>query len=293
MFILDYHHVYCANKLRILEHVFLVRSLSFIPCLAKSNRRVDLDHNLLKVPECTNPCAACCHSPYPSVWLHGVCYRIFKGSFETNLEPTLPELQEFAEANRLIYNDLQELGGHREISSVLEGLFSNYTEVVLQNIFRQDLLAQLPAEVIIMIAKLTAPCWYLTVLGETRRSFELWRMVGQQKQYKNLNLTNEIWVSTIRYRGISYVMRLSSEPLKVSKAFHERRVKLPSALKQIVLSMDCIGIRRIQWLEQKSLPAPDGSPWYKILEIASSETKIQVECRVSLRNLFLGVFYER
>jgi hypothetical protein len=65
---------------------------------------------------------------------------------------------------------------------------------------------------------------------------------------------------TTRYRGISYLTRLSSESLKISGAFDERHMKLPSKLKQNFLSMDCIGIRQIQWLDQNSHPVTDESP---------------------------------
>lgn len=214
--------------------------------------------------------------------MHGLCYRVFKSSFETSHKPTLHELQEFADASRLIYDDLQELGGHRDVASVLEGLFSNHAENILRDSFRQDLLVRLPAEVTIMIAKLTAPCWYLTVLGETRWSFELWRIIRQQNQCTRLNLTKDSWIYTTRYRAISYVTRLSSEPLKISGVFDERRMKLPSKLKQITLSMDCIGIRQIQWIDQNSHLVADGSSWYKVMDVSDSETEIQVDSRVSL-----------
>lgn len=47
-----------------------------------------------------------------------MCYEVFIGSFETNLKPSLPEMEEFADASRLIYEALKNLGAIERLSQL-------------------------------------------------------------------------------------------------------------------------------------------------------------------------------
>lgn len=76
--------------------------------------------------------------------------------------------------------------------------------------------------------------------------------------------------------------RLSEKQLELRSNLEERRIELPNKLKQIVLSMDCVGVREIQPVSQYSKPVPDGSPWYKILDVLGPKFYIRVDCEVTL-----------
>jgi hypothetical protein len=82
-------------------------------------------------------------------------------------------LERFADATRPVYKSQYEAS--RETAPVMEGLSSKYTKDIVQDSLRQDLFGELLVEIRIMIAELIAPCWYLIVLGETRRLIELLR----------------------------------------------------------------------------------------------------------------------
>lgn len=86
-----------------------------------------------------------------------------------------------------------------------------------------------------------------------------------------------MWMSRITYRGTSYVAQLSSQPLEPAGL---SLIKLPRKISKIVLSVDCIGIRGIQFVDPKSNPSSDGSPWYEILEARDADTEVDVNCDV-------------
>ncbi|KAL2818987.1 hypothetical protein BDW59DRAFT_174981 [Aspergillus cavernicola] len=171
------------------------------------------------------PCSRCSYSPHPLVWFHTTCYETVENSYEPSQKPTSEDLGRHAEATRPLYHSQHEERG--EIESDLEGLFSEHTRRITQDTFNQDLLRQFPVEIRLMISELIAPCWSLTMLGESRRLIE---------QLRNLNPTREVWMLRTDYRGISYVTRLSSRPLETTATtglvYH---IKLPVTLDKIGL----------------------------------------------------------
>ncbi|KAE8354854.1 hypothetical protein BDV28DRAFT_130085 [Aspergillus coremiiformis] len=239
---------------------------------------LDLGQKQRTVLECVNPCARCYpspYNPYPVVWFHAACYSILENSYEPSKKPTADDLKRVADATRPVYQCQEK--EHRETMSVMEGLFSKYTRELIQDSFRQDLFGQLPVEIITMISERIAPCWYLIVLGETRRLIELLRD-NRETQSTRLSLTSDMWMSRIKYRGTSYMARLSDKPLESTTISDQSHIKLPSNISKIVLSVDCIGVRGIQFVDHKSNPTLDGSPWYKILDVRDSGLEADVSC---------------
>ncbi|KAJ9370750.1 hypothetical protein DTO282E5_4510 [Paecilomyces variotii] len=235
---------------------------------------LDLRNNLLTVPECKSPCAGCSYSPYPRIWFHATCYDVLLDSFEPSEKPTSDELERFANATSPFYKPQREES--KESLTALEGLFSKYARGIIQESFSQDLLKKLPVEVQIIISEFIGPCWYLTVLGETNRLIRLLR-TSSESQCTQLSLTREIWMSRIRYRGISYLARLSNKPLGSNGVSGQYCIKPTSNIKRIVMAADCIGLRGIQFMDHDSVPSPDGSPWYEILEAGRSCLEANVE----------------
>ncbi|KAE8143712.1 hypothetical protein BDV38DRAFT_231964 [Aspergillus pseudotamarii] len=234
---------------------------------------LDLAQNSLTIPECRDPCGPCLRSPYPSVWFHAACYNVLEKSYEPSKKPTFEDLGRFADATRPTYKSQNKK--HEETASTLEGLFSRYTKDIIQDSFSQSLLAQLPAEIRIIICGLITPCWYLIVLGETRRLIELLRN-NSIPQYTQLRLAQEIWMARIIYHGTSYITRLSEKPVESIGNSYECHIKLPSDINRIIVSFDSIGVHGIQFLEHGSNPISDGSPWYEIFEVKDSHLEIYV-----------------
>ena len=240
---------------------------------AHLTRLTDLRQNLITASMCKLPCTACIRSPYPSAWLHAACYEILGDSYEPSKKPSFEDLGRLADTVRPIYKP--RLEEHEESASALEGLFSKHAKHIIQDSFRRDLLEKLPAEILTMISEFIAPCWYLIVLGETRRLIENLRRSGET-QSTRLSLTREIWMSRIKYRGVSYVKRLSSKPLKSVGTCNQYHIKLPRNIRKIVLSLDYIGLRGIQFTDHDSDLAADGSPWYKVIEARDSHVEADV-----------------
>ncbi|KAB8214179.1 hypothetical protein BDV33DRAFT_196335 [Aspergillus novoparasiticus] len=240
-----------------------------------SNPLTDPDQKSHTVPDCRYPCGRCSYSPYPMVWFHTACYDVLQNSYGPSEKPTSKDLRRFADATRPVYKC--EYKEHKETISVMEGLFSKYTREIIQDSFRQDLLGQLPVEIVTMISELISPCWYLTILGETRRLIELLRDKGGI-QSKQLSLKPELWISKIKYRGTSYVAQLSSKPLGLTSTFEQYHIKLPVKISKIILSADCIGIRGIQFVGPQSNPKSDGSPWYEVLDARETDLEISMSC---------------
>ncbi|RAL04253.1 uncharacterized protein BO80DRAFT_491448 [Aspergillus ibericus CBS 121593] len=234
---------------------------------------LDLARTRLVVPEYRYPCASCNRSPSPSVWFHPACYEILEATYEPSGKPTMEELGKLAAATRPRYESRHAKGG--EVASVLEGLLSKYTTRILQESFDQDLLRRLPLEIRVMIAELIGPCWYLTVLGESRRLIEHLRQ-PTDSQCMQLDLTRDIWISRINYRGSFYVARISNTPLKSTVPSGQSHIQPPSTISKVVLSIDGIGLRGLQVLDPYSSPTSDRSPWFEILEAGKSQLKAQV-----------------
>lgn len=186
-------------------------------------------------------------NPYLSVWFHAACYDVLENSYKPSKKPTFEELERFADATRPAYKP--QLDEHRQAASALEGLFSKHTRCIIQGSFRQELLGQLPVEVIIIIFELIVPCWYLIVLGETRRLIELLRE-DRESQCSKISLTREIWMSWVNYRGISYAARFSNKPLESIDPTGQYHIRLPRKIKRIAQSVDYIGLRGIQFIDQ-------------------------------------------
>ena len=107
-----------------------------------------------------------------------------------------------------------------------------------------------------IVTELVAPCWYLTVLGETRRLIQCLRETSGIQSQK-VRLKSQMWVSIVQYRGTDYVAQLSDEPLESTRASEQHQIRLPDKISRIVLSVDCIGIRGIQFVDHNSNPTSD------------------------------------
>ena len=244
------------------------------PCLT---RLPDLSHNRLLVPECTSPCSRCYRTLNPRVWFHALCHGVLVNSYKPGERPTLDDLGRFADAVRPSYecpNDKRE-----EITTTLEGLFSEYSRKFTEPVFGQNSFVRLPAEIGLMIADLIAPCWYLNVLGESRRLLDQLRAHHEPRSWQ-LKLTQNIWILQTTYRGINYVSRLSGTQLIPTPTARVYCRKVPDTIVKIVVSLDSIGLRGIQLLDNTSNPKPDGSPWYEIFEPKVPVKEIKVSSDV-------------
>lgn len=202
-------------------------------------------------------------------------------SYKTSEKSTFDNLQKFADAVKPLYKPQDK--EQRDTASIREGLFSRYTRHIMENSFRQELLGQLPAEIQAIISDFIGPCWYLIVLGETRRLIEqLQNVTGSQ--CKRFSFAQEIYITRTKYQGIFYISRISSMPLKsqLLGVSDRLRLKLPAHIRKIVLSVDHIGVHRVQFVDQNSDPSPDGSPWYEILDVPSSHVEAHVSFDVGL-----------
>lgn len=128
-----------------------------------------------------------------------------------------------------------------------------------------------------MVAGCIAPCWYLTVLGETRRLFEC-IPTNHDTRVRRSAWHESCGYPEINYQGTSYVARLNHKPLQQTGASYHMR--LPSNIRRVILSVDGIGLRRIQFIDHDSDPVPDGSPWYEVLEVDCPDLKACVNCDV-------------
>jgi hypothetical protein len=227
------------------------------------------------------PCYRCLIFTNPAVSFHEQCYNTLEDSYKTSEKPTFDDLRKFADAVKPLYKPQDK--EQRDAASVREGLFSRYTQHVMENSFRQELLGQLPAEVQAIILDFISPCWYLIVLGETRRLIEQLRNVAETRCGR-FSLAQEIYITRTKYQGISYISGISNTPLesRLLGISDRLRLKLPAHVRKIVLSVDHIGVRRVQFMDQNSDPSPDGSPWYEIIDVPSSHVEAHVSCDVGL-----------
>lgn len=243
-----------------------------LACLIQST---DLSQNQLEVPECKGPCLICNRAPNPRAWFHVSCYDILMITYQPSEGPTGQELGEFADATSSFGKSGDK--GNGKIASIFEGLSSEYARRITEADFRYDLFMQLPMEIKVMIAELIFPCWYLKVLGETRRLIEQLRSLRHHEDRREqLELTQNVWVRRTIYRGIAYVAWLSTLPLKATATSTVDHIKIPDTVDKIVLSADLIGIRGVQFVDNNSQPQTDGSPWYEILEPKAPGTEIKV-----------------
>lgn len=128
-----------------------------------------------------------------------------------------------------------------------QGLSSRYAKILRmfhEDTFQLKLFARFPYELQLMIVDLIGPCWYLTVIDETRQWFKCWQESKSWRQPAVVSLKSYIWVYKIPYRCSFYVSRLSDGLLNLPGQFREVCMKLSNELRQVVLSMDRVGIRK-------------------------------------------------
>lgn len=202
--------------------------------------------------------------------MHEMCYLVLWGTFHARREPRDyiddEDLLRFGKATRLLYHNPQELEGRMTRHVNQQGLSSRNAKILRmfhEDAFQPKLFARFPYELQVMIVDLIRHCWYLTVIGENRQWFKRWQESKSWRQPAVIGLKSYIWVYKISYRGSFYVSRLSDGLLNLPGQFREVCMKLSNELRQVVLSMDHVGIRKIQLVTQGSKPLSDGSPWYK------------------------------
>ncbi|PLB51523.1 hypothetical protein P170DRAFT_400433 [Aspergillus steynii IBT 23096] len=243
---------------------------------------LDLNNHLFTAPDCDSDCDVCLDcDPIPGVWYHRACFDIFKPSYGRSDVPTEKEFRRLEDATTIL-DDLEHLDepiqdvDSSEVATTMEGLLSRHARNLLQGTFRQDLLNRLPTELTLMIAERITPCWFLIVLGQTRRLMSLVR-AGPGPGSERLNLQQDLWVSKVNYQGNSYLANLSTEPLSQSTETTQYRINLPHEVKTVVLSVDSVGIRGIQFTSSDSEASPDGSRRYRILEVKDPHCEIKVK----------------
>lgn len=218
-----------------------------------------------------------------SIWYHKSCYEILVSSYKTAPIPTPDDLEELGRATSTLYLPPSNQKG--DVASVREGLFSHHTKYIMQDSFRQDLLRQLPMELLTMILKYIGLCRYLIVLGESRRLMGQLR-IGGGYRCERLSLSGDIYITRTNYQGISYISRISNTPgmLSSDETFPGESLSLPPNTQRIILSQDHMGVRNIQFSRTNSDLSADGSPWYECIGIsdAISDAEMEISCNVSL-----------
>lgn len=159
----------------------------------------------------------------------------------------------------------------------------------MENSFRLESFNQLPVELQFIILDFVGPCWYLIVLGETRRLVEQLRN-AHESQPEQLSLARDIYISRTTYQGNSYISRMSNTPLesRLLDIPNQQHLKLPDHIRKVILSKDHVGLRRVQFVDQNSDPSPDESPWYEVLEVTDLHVEVNVSFDVSLFILVHG-----
>ncbi|RAL10228.1 uncharacterized protein BO97DRAFT_394748 [Aspergillus homomorphus CBS 101889] len=232
----------------------------------------DSRQNPLRVLDCGKPCQRCQSRPYPEVWFHAHCFDTLMDTLEPSQRPSPAVLEKFGSimAGRYEARDRRR----RDFTSVVGTLSSEYARRIMQPEFDHDLFLRFPTEIKLMIAEHIQPCWWMTVLDESRRLID--QLKNHPCRSTQLSLTRDVWVSKVTYRGVGYVARLSSSRPKATGCARVYHMKIPDIIDKIVLSLDSIGVSGIQFLDNNSTPKPDGSPWYEILEPKASTAKIKV-----------------
>lgn len=227
------------------------------------------------VPKCETSCFYCLRHPNPRIWVHKSCCDVLAESYGSTHRPTFDDLEEFAKATKALYKPSDKDKEERDIASVAEGLFSIHTRDIIEDCARQELLETLPAEILGIILTFIGPCWYLIVLGESRRLIEQLRN-SRGDECEPLSLLQDVYITRIEYQGISYLSRLSNTPLPSQDFLSEERLLPPLHVQKIILSTDHIGIRGIQLLDWQSDPSLDSSPWHKIVEARLRPREIEI-----------------
>lgn len=222
-------------------------------------------------------CSRCEKHPTPVIWIHPLCYNLLLSTYEPCEAPSSSDLERLARATQTPYQPPDE--GKRATESAREGLFSPWAQPILQNSFNQVLFRSLPAEIQEIILTLTGPCWYLTLLGESRRLLEQVRN-DWESQPEKLSLSQCVYIARTTYQGVSYISRISNIPF--GDRPESECVVVPPGLHRIILSIDHIGVRQIQFLTADSHASQDHSPWYKVLDVQVDEPVLCVKSDVRL-----------
>ncbi|GKZ61933.1 hypothetical protein AnigIFM49718_009000 [Aspergillus niger] len=239
-------------------------------------RIIDLEEDgfsLQTVPDCEKNCVFCKAEPNPLLCIHTRCLRLLMASYEPSDKPSLKDIRKFALATEELYPKSYPERGNP--GTVLEGLASRYTAWIIPDSFREDFFGKLPPEIRRRISEFVGSCWYLTILGETRRLIDYGRQ-NKEPQEDELDLTKDIWMSRIICRDHSYVAQLSNTPLKAAEGADVFQVQLPRNIHRVIISQDHIGVRGIQFLNRDATPTEDQSPWYEIFNVQNSHPKLGV-----------------
>ncbi|KAL3256257.1 hypothetical protein ABHI18_007708 [Aspergillus niger] len=239
-------------------------------------RIIDLEEDgfpLQTVPDCEENCVFCKAEPNPLLCIHTRCLRLLMASYEPSDKPSLKDIRKFALATEELYP--KSYPGRGNPGTVLEGLASRYTACIIPESFKEDFFGKLPPEIRRRISEFVGSCWYLTILGETRRLIDYGRQ-NKEPQEDELDLTKDIWMSRIICRDHSYVAQLSNTPLKAAEGADVFQVQLPQNIHRVIISQDHIGVRGIQFLNRDATPTEDQSPWYEIFNVQNSHPKLGV-----------------
>lgn len=232
-----------------------------------SNENTDLNQKLHRAPKHKDV-------EHLTFWYHAKCFEILKLSYHPSERPDYDDLRVLASAipidasssNEELVNKPIQAEGSRQAAIALEGLLCKQTRNCLKKTFSQDLLRRLPVEIILMIAEFVSPCWFLTLLGETRRLLGLIHTGVRWFISKELELKEEVWITKIHYQGIAYVSGMDNVRAPDVADLHQYHIKLPEKITKFVASVDSVGVRAIQFIGPGMEAQPDGSPGYRIID---------------------------
>ncbi|KAL4963469.1 uncharacterized protein BDV14DRAFT_90336 [Aspergillus stella-maris] len=234
-----------------------------------------LEHSLLECLDCT-------HRPSPKVWFHRNCLFLLKITYKGC---RIPPVKRLALADPLGSPHFLDANEGLNVS-VLQGLLSPWAAPLLSRTFDQRLLKRFPAEIQLAIAYFIGPSWYLITLGEPRSLLEELSRCDEEPQSPQIRLTDTVYVRWIIYRGQSYVSRISNNAFKTLGPSDQQCLKVPPTIHQIVLSLDTIGVRQIQFVGRDSKVQSNDSTWHEITDIPGPGIELDVRRnRLSLQGI--------
>lgn len=212
---------------------------------------------------------------------HRLCYEILGSSYPTTERRRILEyIYQFNSATKPLYEPSDR--EKRDRASILEGLFSSSLIAhILKDSFKLELLRGFPGEILDMILDFIGPCSYLIVLGESRRLIdEMLRRPNPASE--RVDLSKDIFISRIKYQGISYISRVSNISCKEAwemDAAEEVITSPHDTIDRLVVSTDHMGVHKYQLLQQGSNISPGGSPWYQSIEMSKAVLNNGLLCR--------------
>ncbi|KAL3480877.1 hypothetical protein BJX99DRAFT_272570 [Aspergillus californicus] len=243
----------CSGRDRHIEQDIHVARTKCLLCRQLSRAQtpiLDLDLKLFELPRTRYSMPALWDDPFLATWFHPDCYAILARTYATSNKSRSDELMIFQTLLKELYP--------RESN--------NGDDASAGRAFKQELFERLPTEIQFIIADFMDPLSYLIVLGESRRLFEELRNTTI-KQRERIGLTNRI-----------YILRVINTPFELPKSSSQQCMEIPSETDRIVLSVDHIGVRRLQILNPTAAPVTDGSPWYETIQIPHSGVELYVRC---------------